>query len=374
MKRHISLTLLLVMLLSPVARPANAEVILGDFYLPEAELTDEALTVDDLELDADALLDVPNGALPEEVAPNRSYKASSIELNYTDITIGIKEKFKILRAVPFPYGSELPTIKWTSSNPKVAKVNSRSGKVTGLKKGTAIIYAQMKGSSSKVRCNVTVLKAPKLSRFSVGPETGSLKVGQTGTFKVTFSRGYGGSVSYRSSDTNIATVNQDGVVTAISPGTCTITVTTYNGVERSVTLQVLNAEDNTEKINKVLKAARDKLGKPYRHSGTGPDKFDCVGFTRWCYKQVGVKLKDSPTKQANDDDFTMIAYNDLKAGDLIYFCTDDNPKVSHAALYLGDNEIIHASYTAKKVITSKLVSSKSDYYKRNFVCARRVFD
>ena len=43
------------------------------------------------------------------------------------------------------------------------------------------------------------------------------------------------------------------------------------------------------------------------------------------------------------------------------------------ALYLGDGEIIHASYTAGKVIISQLVSSSSDYYKRNFHCARRVF-
>ena len=68
-----------------------------------------------------------------------------------------------------------------------------------------------------------------------------------------------------------------------------------------------------------------------------------------------------------------VSYDELAPGDLVYFHTDDDPEVSHAAIYLGDGEIIHASYSAGEVIISKLVSSKSDYYKRNFHCARRVF-
>jgi cell wall-associated NlpC family hydrolase len=149
----------------------------------------------------------------------------------------------------------------------------------------------------------------------------------------------------------------------------------YNEVSHTVSLQVLdNGSSENDTIDTLLEIARSKLGKPYDHNHNfGPNSFDCIGFTYWCYKQVGVKLKDSTSKQANDSRFMEVSYDELAPGDLVYFHTDSDPDVSHASIYLGNGEIIHASSTAGQVIISQLVSSKSDYYKRNFHCARRVF-
>ena len=129
-----------------------------------------------------------------------------------------------------------------------------------------------------------------------------------------------------------------------------------------------------DKIEKLLQCARSKLGKPYdsKHN-FGPNSFDCIGFTYWCYKQVDIKLKDSTSKQVSDSRFMQVSYDELAPGDLVYFHTDTSSTANHAAIYLGDGEIIHASSTAGEVIISQMVSSKSDYYKRNFHCARRVF-
>ena len=224
------------------------------------------------------------------------------------------------------------------------------------------------------KCKVKVLKAPKKKNFSISPQNGSLRVGQTGQYKIKFDKGYGGSFTFESSDTNVAQIDENGVVTAIATGTCNITVTMYNEAQRTVSLQVIgNGSSQSEKIEELLGYARSKLGKTYDHGHLGPNSFDCVGFTYWCYKQVGVKLKDSTSKQANDSRFMEVSYSELAPGDLVYFHTDDSDSVSHAALYLGEGEIIHASSTAGQVIISEMVSSKSDYYKRNFHCARRVF-
>ena len=268
-----------------------------------------------------------------------------------------------------------PKIKWRSANKKIAKVDSKTGKITGVKKGKTTVYAKIEGYKKEIKCKVKVLKAPKARNFSISPKNGSLKVGQVGQYKIDFDSGYGGSFTFSSSDPEIASIDEKGLVTAVAPGTCKITATMYNDVSHTVSLQVLDSgSSENDKIEKLLECARSKLGKPYdsRHN-FGPNSFDCIGFTYWCYKQVGVKLKDSTSKQVDDDRFMEVSYDELAPGDLVYFHTDTSNKADHAAIYLGNGEIIHASYTAGEVIISQMVSSKSDYYKRNFHCARRVF-
>jgi len=386
MERYLSLALLLALLLATCSCPAFADtegVIIEDieFEVPEFQQSDELELDGTGLLDTDLLTDLVTGgdALPGEstdpasdVIQNDSN--SNYSLSETSITIGEKENYTKLTVNAPTSNGKSPKIRWRSGNKKIAKVNSKTGKITGVKKGSTTIYAKVEGQKKEIKCKVKVLKAPKKKNFSISPQNGSLKVGQVGQYEIKFDSGYGGSFTFSSSDTGIAYIDENGVVTANSPGTCDITVTMYNEVERTVSLQVLdNGSSESEKIEKLLSCARKKLGKPYKHGCFGSDKFDCVGFTYWCYKQVGVKLKDSTSKQAEDTRFMSVSYNELAPGDLVYFHTDDDSKVSHAALYLGDGEIIHASATAGKVIISEMVSSSSDYYKRNFHCARRVF-
>ena len=391
MERNLRLALLWVLLLALASYPAFAEtdgLVIEDLEVEAAD----GLSSD--ELDADGLLDLdgalldglladddPEQAQPDEEDPDSSSgvqanATTNYVLNASSIKIGVKEKYtklKVTTATDNANDDDMPKVTWRSANKKIAKVNSRTGKITGVKKGTTTIYAKIDGYK-EIKCKVKVLKSPKKKNFSISPENGSLRVGQTGEYKITFDKGYGGSFTFSSSDPDVATIDENGLVTAISAGTCDISVTMYNGAARTVTLEVLGrGSSQSEKIDKLLSYARSKLGNPYKQGATGPNKFDCVGFTYWCYKQVGVKLKGTPVKQANDTRFMEVDLDELQPGDLVYFHTDDSSKVSHAALYLGYGEIIHASYTAGEVIISQMHSSKSDYYERNFHCARRVF-
>ena len=384
MERYLSLALFLALILAMASCPAFAETD-GVILVEEIELTEpngllpDIPDLDDL-IDVDVALDAdedtlqstePAGSADEDSLSNDS---SNYQLTESCINIGEKERYSKLSVTMNVSNDEPPMITWRSGNRKVAKVDSRTGRITGVKKGHTTIYAKIDGYKKEIKCKVNVLKSPRQSNFSISPKNGSLKVGQVGQYRISFDSGYGGSFTFSSSDSDVASIDEEGVVTAISPGYCEITVTMYNEVEKTVSLQVLeNGSSENDKIEKVLQCARGKLGKPYKQGCFGSDRFDCVGFTYWCYKQVDVKLKDTTSKQAEDTRFMPVSYEELAPGDLVYFHTDDNPKVSHAALYLGDGEIIHASYTAGKVIISQLVSSSSDYYKRNFHCARRVF-
>lgn len=387
MERYFSLALIFALLLMTVNCAAFAES--EDISLNREEFTEfdvlltdalgpGSLNIVDIDLLNDPKADDSVQITGEEdessdvaCQPNKSNPV----LSATSITIGEKEKYTKLKVQMTASNGKSPKIKWRSANKRIAKVDSKTGKITGVKKGKTTIYAKVEGYKKEIKCKVNVLKSPKARNFSISPKNGSLKVGQVGQYKIDFDHGYGGSFTFSSSDPEIASIDEKGLVTAIAPGTCKIKATMYNEVSHTVSLQVLDSgSSENETIDKLLEYARSKLGKPYdsRHN-FGPNSFDCVGFTYWCYKQVGVKLKDSTSKQANDSRFMEVSYSELAPGDLVYFHTDSDPDVSHASIYLGDGEIIHASYSAGEVIISKLVSSKSDYYKRNFHCARRVF-
>ena len=84
------------------------------------------------------------------------------------------------------------------------------GKVTAIKNGTAIITVTVDGVSKT--CEVTV-KKPKIT---VGQDQISLTAGETCQLKVTVSSG--NKPEYYSSNTNVATVNETGMITAIGKG------------------------------------------------------------------------------------------------------------------------------------------------------------
>ena len=119
-------------------------------------------------------------------------------------------------------------VTWTSSNKKVATVNSK-GVVTAKAKGTAVITATC--GEYKAICKVTV-KNPSLKLTKT---SANVKVGKTTkiTAKVTPS----GKITYKSSNSKIATVSSKGVVKGKKKGIAKITVT-CNGVKKVFTVTV----------------------------------------------------------------------------------------------------------------------------------------
>ncbi len=116
-------------------------------------------------------------------------------------------------------------VSWSSSNPLVATV-SQSGVVTGVLPGSVTITATSEGKSGSA--SVTVTLTPVAS-VSITPASATVIAGQTATLIVSTKDVLGGtltgrSVSWTSSNSTVATVS-DGVVTAVSPGTATITAT-----------------------------------------------------------------------------------------------------------------------------------------------------
>ena len=94
--------------------------------------------------------------------------------------------------------------------------------------------------------------------------------------------------------------------------------------------------------NAVVNYALQFKGNPYVYGGTSLTKgADCSGFTQSIYKHFGVKLPRTASAQAKAGKY--VPWNELKAGDLVFYSGNGGKSVTHVAIYIGNSKIIHAS-------------------------------
>ncbi len=123
-------------------------------------------------------------------------------------------------------------IDWESDDTDVATVSS-AGVVTGVTAGTAHIKAKAHDNPSTIygECTVTVTAPVAVTGVSLDKPTLTLSVGGTATLTPTIAPAdaTNKAVTWESDKPSVATVDDDGKVTAVGEGTCTITVTTDDG-------------------------------------------------------------------------------------------------------------------------------------------------
>lgn len=135
---------------------------------------------------------------------------AAVKLNKTtaSIYVGAAVKLKV--------SGTKSKVKWSSSNKKIAAVNT-NGKVRGKKAGTAVIAAKVSGK--KYRCRITV-KNPYLNKTTI-----KLSKGKSYTLKLTGTA----AKSWKSSNKAVASVSQKGKVTGKKAGTAAVTCAGANG-------------------------------------------------------------------------------------------------------------------------------------------------
>ncbi len=93
----------------------------------------------------------------------------------------------------------------------------------------------------------------------------------------------------------------------------------------------------------VVAYASALLGARYVWGGSGPNAFDCSGFTRYVYKQFGLDLPHSSAGQYNTAYGTMISNPaDLQPGDLVFFINTYKRGISHVGIYVGGGDVVQA--------------------------------
>ena len=191
-------------------------------------------------------------AMASVTANAATKKPKKIYLKATSTTVDIKGKVKVSVYKTKPSKAS-KSVKWKSSNKKVATV-SKSGYVTGKKKGTVKITAtskKNKKAKKTIKIKVTNLKAKsvKMSKTSA-----VLFPNDKTTLKATVkgSAGfYNQGVTWKSSNTSVATVDKKGNVIAKKAGKATITATEKGGSKKA-TCAVTVSGIKVDKANKSV--------------------------------------------------------------------------------------------------------------------------
>ena len=135
-------------------------------------------------------------------------------------------------------------------------------------------------------------------------------------------------------------------------------------VTKNSTAANSNASDVAKRI---ASDAYNYIGCRYSYGSSGPSAFDCSGFTSYLYKRQGYSLPRTSNSQGSYG--TYVEKQNLTAGDLVFFSNRSDRKINHVGVYVGNNNFIHASTSVRGVVIDNL---GSDYYKRNYVTARRI--
>ena len=129
-----------------------------------------------------------------------------------------------------------------------------------------------------------------------------------------------------------------------------------------------------ELVDQLLDYARTFIGRPYVWGATGPNSFDCSGFTRYVFQEFGYNLSRSAVIQ-HKDARPVERFSELRKGDLVFFGERNNIRtVGHVGIVVevdlehGMFWFIHASSSHGVEIQRSTLS----YYMMRYIGAGRV--
>lgn len=195
---------------------------------------------------------VPTGSVRQPIVLAAGTDKTAVpvfnESGYRYITVGKTYDFNVKNA---PKGA---TYSWKSDHSQFATVN-KDGVVKGIKEGNSIITCdiKVKGKTYQLKATVYVKSASK------NPAKGIKMTNKTTEVTIGINYDLNTSldpvkatdyVNWTSSDTGIATVNENGMVKGVSEGKVTITATTLSGKSDKVSLKVI--KKIPDKLNAVF--------------------------------------------------------------------------------------------------------------------------
>lgn len=176
---------------------------------------------------------------------------SGIKLDKNNVKFkSIGEKYQ-LSANILPVDATNKVIIWTSSEPSVASVTN-GGLVTAVSSGVATITAKTQDGGYIATCEVMVAlpEDPNIPVAGVELNTSRVELDQAGDVyqlkaDVLPANATNKAVTWVSSNPNVATVSDNGLVTAVSEGSATITVTTEDGQKVATCIVTVHIESSS---------------------------------------------------------------------------------------------------------------------------------
>lgn len=121
----------------------------------------------------------------------------------------------------------------------------------------------------------------------------------------------------------------------------------------------------------ILQRGLTLLGTPYRFGGSSASTgFDCSGFVGFVFrKEAGIDLPRS-TGEMIKLDAPKVRRDQLQPGDLVFFNNRGRGRVSHAGIYIGDDQFIHSSSSRSGGVRVDSLDDK--YWRASYMEAKRV--
>ena len=149
---------------------------------------------------------------------------------------------------------------------------------------------------------------------------------------------------------------------AVKPGTTTKYGAVFKGDATRARSQTADAAVVNVRVpfgQRAIQEAARHRGKPYQWGATGPDRFDCSGFTLYVFSRLGKSLPHNSEQQ--EAATTPIAISQMRPGDLIF--TRTNGRIGHVGIYAGDGMMWHSPKAGDVVKFSAI-------YTRNITAGR----
>ena len=186
---------------------------------------------------------------PEDPEPEPEViPVENVVLNQNNVTLNIGET-TTLQATITPDNATNKNVTWTSEDSDIASVD-KDGKVTAKKVGKTTITVTTEDGQKIATCEVTVIEKQDpepdpepevipVENVALNQNNVTLNIGETTTLQATITpdNATNKTVTWSSEDSDIASVDKDGKVTAKEVGKTTITVTTEDG-EKTATCEV----------------------------------------------------------------------------------------------------------------------------------------
>lgn len=245
------------------------------------------------------------------IQPSVAIESASLQPAKSQLGIGELEQ---LNVVLVPKNADVQGNEiWTSSNPDVVTID-KTGRVTAHTAGSAVIKAVVQddfGKTLNVSTTLNVLPAKKVTTLSI-EGSGVVNMGRKTPILTNIQSDQDGyqSIEWQSSDTSVMTVDNDGNVTGLLPGTVTLTATVKDLFGQTLTISrlltvELDLPANFESQRAQINATILNFNKTLKSLGVNYTQLTPFDGNRWGKTTLTYSVANPTTVyHASDGDLT----------------------------------------------------------------------
>lgn len=144
---------------------------------------------------------------------------------------------------------------------------------------------------------------------------------------------------------------------------------TPDDAEAPVEEDIATENEISETAQKIIDIAEENLGVKYASNRCTPEEgFDSSGLVYYCFKEAGIEVPRRVKDQLRSGD--EVGYDDLRAGDIVFFSAEEGGKANFCGIYAGGGLIIYSPAPGGSVKTANITTG---YWTARFVSGARYF-